>query len=52
MRKPEKIHSRARVRKNHLAKRKGRHSGIGKRKGSRDARMSSKVVDSSSTSIA
>jgi len=44
MRKPEKIHSRARVRKNHLAKRKGRHSGIGKRKGSRDARMSSKVL--------
>merc|ERR1719289_106003 len=44
MRKPEKIHSRARVRKNHAAKRKGRHSGIGKRKGSRDARMSSKVL--------
>merc|ERR1719187_594322 len=44
MRKPEKIHSRARVRKNHAAKRKGRHTGIGKRKGSRDARMSSKVL--------
>merc|ERR1719500_1529707 len=44
MRKPEKIHSRARVRKNLAAKRKGRHTGVGKRKGSRDARMPSKIL--------
>jgi large subunit ribosomal protein L19e len=44
MRKPEKIHSRARVRKNHLAKRKGRHTGIGKRKGTTNARMPSKIL--------
>jgi len=42
MRKPEKIHSRARVRKNHAAKRKGRHMGVGKRRGSRNSRMPSK----------
>merc|ERR550534_549814 len=42
MRKPEKIHSRARVRKNLIAKRKGRHMGVGKRKGSRNSRMPSK----------
>merc|ERR550534_880864 len=42
MRKPEKIHSRARVRKNLIAKRKGRHMGVGKRRGSRNSRMPSK----------
>merc|ERR1719412_380216 len=42
MRKPIKIHSRARVRKNHMAKRKGRHMGVGKRRGSRNSRMPSK----------
>merc|ERR1711861_62777 len=38
------IHSRARVRKNLEAKRKGRHMGIGKRRGSREARMPVKVL--------
>lgn len=33
IRKPIKIHSRARVRKNAEARRKGRHMGHGKRKG-------------------
>merc|ERR1719300_248606 len=42
MRKPEKIHSRARVRKNLIAKRKGRHMGVGESKGSRNSCMSSK----------
>merc|ERR1719463_790392 len=38
------IHSRARVRKNLDAKRKGRHMGVGKRKGTREARMPVKVL--------
>ena len=38
------IHSRARVRRYHEAKRKGRHSGIGKRKGTKNARMPQKVL--------
>merc|ERR1719497_238862 len=38
------MHSRARVRKNMLAKRKGRHSGPGKRRGSSEARMPTKVI--------
>ena len=33
IRKPVKVHSRARVRKNAEARRKGRHMGHGKRKG-------------------
>lgn len=44
MKKPNKIHSRWRVRKNMEAKRKGRHTGAGKRKGTREARMPSKVL--------
>jgi len=44
IRKPVAIHSRSRVRKNLLAKRKGRHSGIGKRKGTREARLPTKVL--------
>merc|ERR550519_768361 len=44
MRKPEKIHSRARVRKNLEAKRKGRHTGTGKRRGTREARMPTKIL--------
>merc|ERR1719506_1428004 len=44
IRKPVKIHSRARVRKNLEAKRKGRHMGVGKRKGTREARMPQKVL--------
>merc|ERR1712146_301859 len=43
-RKPVKIHSRARVRKNLVAKRKGRHMGAGKRRGTREARMPTKVL--------
>ena len=38
------IHSRHRTRQRLLEKRKGRHSGIGKRKGARDARMPRKVL--------
>merc|ERR1719217_890159 len=44
IRKPVKIHSRARVRKNLKAKRLGRHTGIGKRRGSAEARMPTKVL--------
>jgi large subunit ribosomal protein L19e len=44
LRKPVKIHSRARVRKLHAAKGKGRHTGTGKRKGTRDARLPQKVL--------
>mmetsp|Transcript_55699 Transcript_55699/g.125279 ORF Transcript_55699/g.125279 Transcript_55699/m.125279 type:complete len:185 (+) Transcript_55699:102-656(+) len=43
-RKPVKMHSRARVRRNHEAKRKGRHTGVGKRRGTREARMPTKVL--------
>jgi len=44
IRKPQAIHSRARVRKNLDAKRKGRHMGPGKRRGSRNARMPQSVI--------
>jgi len=44
IRKPNAIHSRARVNKRNEAKRKGRHSGFGKRKGTREARFPSKVI--------
>jgi large subunit ribosomal protein L19e len=44
IKKPIAIHSRARVRKNLLAKRKGRHMGPGKRRGTREARMPTKVL--------
>jgi len=44
IRKPEAVHSRARVRKNQLARRKGRHTGTGKRKGTANARMPQKVI--------
>merc|ERR1711933_590526 len=43
-RKPIKMHSRSRVRKNLDAKRKGRHSGAGKRRGTKEARMPTKVL--------
>merc|ERR1711963_57502 len=43
-RKPVKMHSRSRVRKNLDAKRKGRHMGAGKRRGTREARMPTKVL--------
>jgi len=44
IRKPNAIHSRARVNKRNEAKRKGRHSGTGKRHGTREARFPSKIV--------
>jgi len=44
IKKPQKMHSRARHRKRLLAKRKGRHTGPGKRKGTRNARMPEKVL--------
>ena len=44
IKKPVAIHSRSRVRKNLLAKRKGRHMGPGKRRGTREARMPEKVL--------
>merc|ERR1711954_2012 len=42
IKKPVAVHSRSRVRKNDEARRKGRHSGFGKRKGTKDARTSQK----------
>merc|ERR1719432_694079 len=44
IRKAVKMHSRSRVRKNQEAKRKGRHTGVGKRKGTKEARMPVKVL--------
>ncbi|CAL9074437.1 unnamed protein product, partial [Musa textilis] len=42
--KPTKIHSRSRARRALEAKRKGRHSGYGKRRGTREARLPTKVL--------
>lgn len=44
IRKPPVVHSRSRALKKLEAKRKGRHTGTGKRKGTRDARMPQKVL--------
>merc|ERR550525_947508 len=44
MRKAVKMHSRSRVAKNLEAKRKGRHTGAGKRRGTKEARMPTKVL--------
>merc|ERR1712173_447603 len=44
IRKPVAVHSRARVRKNTIAKRKGRHTGTGKRKGTANARCPVKML--------
>lgn len=44
IKKPQAIHSRARVRAFAEARRKGRHTGQGKRKGSADARLPVKVL--------
>jgi len=44
LKKPPTIHSRSRVNRLHEAKRKGRHTGPGKRKGTANARNPSKVV--------
>jgi len=38
------MHSRSRCKRMHEAKRKGRHTGFGKRKGTKNARMPSKVL--------
>ena len=45
IKKPVAVHSRARVRKNTEARRKGRHCGFGKRKGTANARMPRKVCN-------
>ena len=44
IKKPVAVHSRARVRKNTEARRKGRHCGFGKRKGTANARMPQKLL--------
>ncbi|KAL1766192.1 60S ribosomal protein L19, partial [Sigmodon hispidus] len=44
IRKPITVHSQARCWKNTLARRKGRHMGIGKQKGTANARMPEKVT--------
>jgi large subunit ribosomal protein L19e len=44
MRKPEAIHSRARARLFAESRKKGRHSGPGKREGTSEARMPTKIV--------
>merc|ERR1719171_2742469 len=38
------MHSRSRCKRMHEAKRKGRHTGLGKRKGTANARMPAKVL--------
>jgi len=44
IRKPTAIHSRARVNKRNEAKSKGRHTGYGKRRGTREARFPQKTI--------
>merc|ERR1712226_734218 len=44
IKKPAAVHSRSRVRDNTEARRKGRHTGYGKRKGTKDARMPQKEM--------
>ncbi|KAG1670120.1 hypothetical protein FOA52_013696 [Chlamydomonas sp. UWO 241] len=44
IRKPTKIHSRARARLSAEAKSKGRHNGFGKRRGTREARLPTKIL--------
>lgn len=44
IRKPHKIHSRFRARRFAEAKTKGRHTGFGKRKGTKEARLSAKTL--------
>ena len=44
IRKPTKIHSRSRARASAEAKAKGRHSGYGKRRGTREARLPTKIL--------
>jgi large subunit ribosomal protein L19e len=42
--KPQVVHSRVRAREHEAAKAKGRHTGTGKRKGTAEARMPTKVL--------
>ena len=44
IKKPQIVHSRSRVRKADEARRKGRHMGYGKRKGTANARMPEKII--------
>lgn len=44
IKKPQEVHSRSRVRRLAEAKRKGRHTGPGKRKGTRNARLPTSVI--------
>lgn len=44
MKRQVQMHSRSKVRRMQEAKRKGRHSGYGKRKGTKNARMPVKVI--------
>ena len=44
MKRQVQMHSRSRCKRMHEAKRKGRHSGYGKRKGTKNARMPQKVL--------
>ena len=44
LKKTQKVQSRARVRKTKAAKRKGRHTGLGKRKGTAEARLPTKIL--------
>merc|ERR1712007_388630 len=44
IKKPVKVHSRYSVRKKLAAKRKGRHTGFGKRQGRKDARLPTAVI--------
>ncbi|KAK9806643.1 hypothetical protein WJX73_003615 [Symbiochloris irregularis] len=44
IKKPQKIHSRSRARTAQEAKAKGRHSGPGKRRGTREARLPTKIL--------
>ncbi|KAI3472787.1 hypothetical protein Pfo_028117 [Paulownia fortunei] len=44
LKKPRKLHSRSRAREAMGARRKGRHSGYGKRKGTKEARLPSKLL--------
>merc|ERR1712139_54166 len=44
IKKPAKVHSRYSQRVHNEAKRKGRHTGIGKRKGAKDARLPTSVI--------
>lgn len=44
MRRQVHMHSKARIKAYHEAKRKGRHTGHGKRKGAKDARMPEKIL--------